>query len=102
MKERILMTSVLIGSMADVVSTHMGLNLGLKEIGLVGSLNFENHSMTNAYISRIAVTALIIGMYALTKEYPNRLSYSVDKATRIINLITWGVVAMNSIQLIMK
>ncbi|SRR5581483_4388828 len=102
MKEKFVMTSVFASSIADVVSTHIGLSNGLQEVGIFGRMSFENHLITNAYISRVAMTAVLIGVYALCKQYPNRFSFSVDKATRIVNVITWGAVALNMAQLLIK
>jgi hypothetical protein len=102
MKEKFVMTSVFIASLGDVASTHLGISHGLKEMGVLGSHFFETNSMANAYIVRVATTALLIGVYALSKEYPGDFSFSIDKATRIINVLSWGVVSLNMLQLMVK
>jgi len=93
------MTSLLAASVADVVTTGVGLNVGLTESGFAGSHFIESGNPDAAYVSRVAVTALLIGVYALSKEYPGRFSYSIDKAMNILNVVAWGIVVLNTAQI---
>lgn len=99
MKEKFVMTSLLVGGVADIATTAVGLSQGFQEVGGFGSHAAETGNMNGAYIYRMAVTAILIGIYAYSKENPNRFSYSIDRAARISNLILWGVVALNAVQL---
>jgi energy-converting hydrogenase Eha subunit A len=99
MKEKFVMSTFFIGGMSDVATTAVGLANGFKEVGPLASHLMEVDNDTGAYITRIAVTSVMLGVYALSKEYPNRFSYSVDRAMRISNLITWGIVALNVVQI---
>lgn len=92
------MTSLMTAAYADIGSTAIGLTRGFHEVGFLAS-QFEQNAMTTAFITRLAVTSVLVGIYAISKEYPNRLTFSVDKAARITNIITWGVVALNAVQL---
>lgn len=100
MKEKIIMTSVVTAAFADAGTTAMGLNMGFREVGILPSHMVESGLTTEAYITRIAVSAVLIGIYALSKQYPNKYSDSVDKGIRIGNLVAWGVAALNAVQLI--
>ncbi len=102
MKERFVMTSLMASAYADITSTFIGLNNGFHEVGFLGSQMAEHNAMTHAYISRIAVTAIFIGIYALSKENPSRFTFSVDRAARIGNLLSWGAVTLNALQFVVK
>lgn len=98
MKEKFIMTTFFAGGMADIATTAIGLNAGFKEIGFLGSYMSEMNNMTGAYIVRTAISAILIGLYALTKEKNSRFAISFDGAVRISNVISWGVVALNAVQ----
>lgn len=100
MKEKVIMTSVLTAGFADVGTTAMGLNMGFVEVGILPSHMIESGLATEAYITRIAVSAVLIGIYALSKQYPHKFTDSVDKGIRIGNIVAWGVAALNAVQLI--
>lgn len=94
------MTSVLSAGFADVGTTAMGLNFGFSEVGILPSYMVESGLTTEAYMTRIAVSAVLIGIYALSKQYPHKYTDAVDKGIRIGNIIAWGVAALNAAQLI--
>lgn len=94
-----MMTTFLVGGLGDVATTAVGLSNGFREVGPLGSQLMEADNHTGAYVARIAVTAVLLGLYALSKEHPNRFTYSVDRAMRISNVITWGIVALNAVQI---
>ncbi len=73
-----------------------------EEVGILGRQLFSEGNMTGAYIARMGFAAVLIGVYALSKEYPNSLSFSVDRAMRISNVLVWGVLAVNMAQLVIK
>lgn len=99
MKEKFVMTTFLAAGLGDVATTAVGLSNGFKETGIMGQHLVEMNNETGAYVARVAVSAVLIGIYALSKEYPNRFSFSVDRAMRISNVITWGIVALNTVQI---
>lgn len=99
MKEKLLMTSFFVGSMGDIATTAYALNVGLPEKGVMGMRLAEMNNMTGAYIYRIAATVMLIGIYAISKERPGRFTFSADRALRAANLITWGITALNAVQI---
>jgi hypothetical protein len=101
MKEKFMMTSFFAAGVTDVATTAVALNAGLVEVGLGARNLAEANNMAGAYVFRMAVTSVLIGLYAFSKEHPNRFSFSIDRATRIANIISWGVAALNAVQLTM-
>lgn len=100
MKEKFVMTTFFAAGLTDVATTAVALKSGFSEIGIIGSRMHEVGNPDGMYVYRMAVTAVLIGLYAFSKEHPSRYSFSIDRATRIANIISWGVVALNSIQIV--
>lgn len=92
------MTAFFVAGMGDVATTAFGLAGGFLERGVAGRYLVEAGSPVNAMILRTAVTAVLIGTYALSQEKDWRYKFSFDRAIRISNIITWGVLAFNTIQ----
>lgn len=99
MGERFTMTTFFIAGVVDIATTLIGTNLGLREVGPLGNIANSLDQMNFAYVTRMSVTAGLVGIYALSKKYPGRYSFSVDKALRASNVLCWGVVALNTIQI---
>lgn len=99
MKERFVMTTFMMAGLADVATTMGNLNLGYKEIGIAAGPMVEMGNHTGAYVYRMTVTAVLIGLYAFSKEHPHRFSFSIDRGVRIANVISWGIVTLNTMQL---
>lgn len=102
MKEKFIMSSLFVGSVGDVATTAYALNQGLSEKGVMGARLMEMNNPTGAFIYRMAVTAVIIGIYAIAQEKPGRFTFSIDRAARIANVITWGITALNAVQIVLK
>jgi hypothetical protein len=102
-KEKILMTSFLASNFADIASTAYALNLGFTEKGILGSGFVESGNFHEAAIIRTAVTAVMIGLYALTEENQDHLHYKwpyvFEKSMRAGNFISWGVFVLNTAQI---
>ena len=99
MKEKFEMTTFMMGAFADVVSTQMAMGLGMKEVGIASRGMMESGAQSAAYALRVAVPAILIGLYALTKKHGGRWEFSLDRAMRIGNIVCWGVVALNMAQI---
>lgn len=99
MKEKFVMASFLTAGVADVATTMAALNIGLTESGIFGQKMAETENMNGAYMYRLAVTSIIVALYAFSKENPSRYSFSIDKATRIANIISWGIVTLNTLNI---
>ncbi len=100
MKEKFIMTSFLAGQLADASITTIGLSANFSEKGYWINHLLETGGMTNALLAKMAVTAVVIGLYALSKEKNSRHFPAIDKGTRVGNLVTWGVVALNTLRLV--
>lgn len=96
MKEKIMMTSVVAASVADVLTTKIGLALGANEVGFIGRHMVESGMVDEAMFLRLGVAVTLMGIYALSKEYPNKYSDAIDKGVRIGNLYAWGIAALNA------
>jgi len=100
MKEKLLMTSFMAAGIADVATTHIP-QLGASEVlPFMGSAQLEAGTMSHAYIYRMAFTALYIGAYALTRGKDTKLSYAMGKVMPFANYFTWGIVLLNTAQII--
>ena len=100
MKEKSLMTWFSAGSYADVGITAMGLNIGLKEVGVVAAPLVESGRFDYASMLRIGTTAVMVGLYALSKEKNSRFAFSFEKSIQVSNIIAWGINVMNAAQII--
>lgn len=100
MKEKVLMTSFFIAGAVDMASTSYGLTLpGFTEQGIAGAQFVESGQFTHALLVRTAVTAWMIGTYALTKTHQSRWTFPVEKAMAINNVICWGINVLNVSQI---
>jgi|SRR3989344_8792725 len=97
MKEKFIATSLFAGAIADVSTTLIGFSKGVPE-GMIGMKNvIENSGVDDALILKMAVTSLIIGVYALSKQTEwERLGKSTDKAARLFNVCIWAGAALNA------
>ena len=117
-KRKMLMGSFLAAEGLDVVTTGVGFhastvsaNYKAAEISPFGGQEIlNNFSLDEAFILKIGVVALLIGLYALTvdrdlkKENENKhkeikSGYVFDSAFVGANIFAWGVVAWNTAQL---
>ena len=93
------MTSFVAGQIADASITTIALGVGFPERGVGMSRLLETGGITDALLVKMAVTVIITGLYAISKELGSRHFWSIDKGTRIGNLVTWGAVALNTLRL---
>ncbi len=102
-KEKFLLTSFFTSNFVDIASTAYGLKLGFYEKGILGSHFVEQGNFDDAVIMRTAVTAIMIGLYALANKNKDKLklnwSYTLDKSLKASNIISWGVAILNTTQI---
>lgn len=99
MKEKKLIFSFFAGGLADIVITEFALNLhGFEEANRFQQSIIEQGGFHNAAALRIATTAFLIGVYALSRN--TKMSWSVEKATQAANLIVWAVNVLNAVQIL--
>jgi hypothetical protein len=96
-KEKRVMASFFAANVADVGITLAGLNMGMKEILPLKPL-VEGGEFQNAVLIKMALVSIYIGLYALTRGRKNSADFILDKTMMAMNLITWGVVALNTAQ----
>lgn len=103
MKEKDLMTSFFLANVADIATTSYGMSVvGLKEVGVVGSHLAESGHISDAFLVRTAVTAGMIGLYAITKQHGSRWAFSFETAMHIANIISWSAIVLNTVQILQK
>lgn len=96
------MTSFLASAVADVGTTAFGVQaLNFREIGIGANALGPEALMPESFVLRVAVPALLIGVYALAKERENfTLAYSTEKAMAIGNVLCWAAVVFNTSQIL--
>lgn len=105
MKEngKALMTSVFLSNFADIATTSYGVFYGgMQEVGIAGSRFTEAGRLSDAFILRTAVTAGMIGLYALAKKHGGRWELPFDALMHATNIIWWSVVVANTLQMVIK
>lgn len=117
-KKKMLMLSLITAEGLDVLTTGVGFhvssvsaNYRAAEVSPFGGQEvLNNFELNEAFILKLAVTALLIGTYALTsihnlkKENKNKhleikSNFVFDTAFVGANMFAWGVVAWNAVQL---
>lgn len=100
-REKVLITSFFLAGLADIGSTAIALSLaGFREVGLNGARQVAAGSTVNALVFRMAVTAFMIGMYALCKHWGHgRLAYAFEKTLTATTPLAWGVALLNVFQI---
>jgi hypothetical protein len=96
-----LINSFLLANLADAILTGIGLNLlGFREIGVVAGGMLAADAAVELLIFKIAITAFMIGIYALAVTRQGRWSSSIQSAVRIGNIAVWLVVAWNELNIL--
>lgn len=97
-KEKRLINSFLLANICDIVVTAVALSLpGFVEKGLVAGEMFEQARFIEPVIFKIAITAFMIGIYALAMHRRGRWSSPIATALRIGTIVVWVVVAWNEL-----
>lgn len=94
--------SFLLANICDVVVTGVALMLpGFVEKGLVAGEMFSQARTVEMLILKTAVTAFMIGVYALAMHRSSRWSKAVGTAMRIATILVWAVVAWNEFNILL-
>lgn len=97
-KARKLINSFVLANVCDALITGVALNLpGFVEKGIVAQHMLANAQGIRVLIFKIAVTALLIGVYALFTERRGRWSFAIHNGLQIGTVIVWAVVAWNEL-----
>jgi hypothetical protein len=98
MKEMKLINSFVLANISDAVVTGVGLHLpGMTERGVRASEMFAQGQISEMLIFKTAITALMIGIYALAASRRVRWAYPIEAALKIGNVLLWVVVAWNEL-----
>ena len=101
-----LMTSFFAAEMLDTGMTKLVVgHLGGREINPVGVELMNNLGTDGAFILKTALTAFLIGMYALASDHNLKAAgidfkYGLERSLQWGNLMLWGIVAWNSVNLL--
>ena len=98
MKEKLLMTSFYLGNFADAAITMVGINQpGFRELNQAADNLISNGGIYNALVGKMAIVAVLTGIYALTASENGRFKWPVERAMQIGNVVVWGAVAWNTL-----
>lgn len=95
MKERQLITSFLGANMTDVISTKIGLGLGLVTEAGFSAEEINSNGLADAAIAKIALVLVMVGAYALSAQQESRLTYPLKKTMQMTHLLIWGIQLWN-------
>lgn len=99
-KEKRLINSFILANLCDVVLTGIALQIpGFIEKGIVAGEMLAQARIFELLILKTAVTAFIIGTYALAAHRKSRYSHSIEVALRIGTLVVWCAVAWNELNI---
>lgn len=101
MHEKFIVTSVMTAGLADVATSVIGFAKGLEEGGLLASHLIEQGDVNEAILARMGVATVLMVIYLLNKERPNKYSRSIDRGIRVGNIYAWSVAALNAVYITM-
>lgn len=99
-KEKKLINSFVLANLCDALLTGIALQLpGFMEKGFVAGEMLAQSRVFELLIFKTAVTAFMIGIYALAAHRKSRFSHSIEVALRIGTVVVWCVVAWNELNI---
>jgi hypothetical protein len=100
LKEKALITMFFLGNFVDSTSTPIILaQEGWSEMNSLAAQKFGDGEMYEVIMIKMLLTATMIGTYALAKGINSKLEYPLEKALRIGNLVVWGVLVWNTVNI---
>jgi hypothetical protein len=100
LKAKGLINSFVLANLCDVLLTGIGVG-GLKfmEIGPVAGIMLAQQQVIPLLIVKTAITAFMIGIFALSVSRNSRWAHPIRASLRIGNVILWLVVAWNELNI---
>ncbi len=96
-----LITSFFIANAVDSLITFYFLNQeGWQELNLVAVGKISRGEFYEVLILKTAVTAILIGTYALAKTINSRLEYPLERSVQIGTMLIWIVQVWNAFNVI--
>ena len=90
-----------VGNMVDSTSTPILLTQeGWSEMNSLASTKFAGGEMYEVIMIKMLLTATLIGTYALAKGINSKWEYPIGKALRIGNIVIWGVLVWNAVNVL--
>lgn len=101
-REKRQINSFVLANLCDALLTAIALNLpGFVEKGVLGQPMLADARVIPLLIFKTAVTALMIGLFALAARRDGQWSYAIKVALRIGTVIVWAVVAWNELNIVL-
>ncbi|MFA5987942.1 MAG: hypothetical protein WC797_04835 [Candidatus Paceibacterota bacterium] len=100
MKEKFLAATFVAGQLADASITTLGVSIHHAENSLWMKSLQEQGGLSHMLVAKIAVSSLVLGLYAISREANSKYASPVEKGLIIGNLATWVVVSYNTLRLI--
>ena len=101
-KEKRLINSFALANLCDAMVTGVALMLpGFMEKGLMGAQLLADEKAIELLIVKTAITAFMIGIYALAVHHRHRWHLSIETALKIGTVLVWLVVAWNEFNVVL-
>lgn len=95
-----LINSFVLANVCDALVTGVGLLMpGFVEKGLLASHLLAESQTIPLLILKVAVTAFMIGIYALTTPHQGRWSRPIATAFKLCTILVWCAVAWNELNI---
>jgi hypothetical protein len=97
-----LINSFILANLCDALITGVALTLpGFVEKGILGEGMLAGSQVFELLILKTAITAFMIGIYALTAHRQGRWSAPIQTALRLGTMAVWAVVAWNEVNVLL-
>ncbi len=99
-KDKRLINSFILANICDTLLTGIALQLpGFMEKGFLAGRMLEQAQGLELLIFKTAITAFMIGIFALAAHHQGRWSHPIKTALRIGTMVVWCVVAWNELNI---
>lgn len=102
MREKLLITSLSLGTLTDIATTTIGINVAKRHemFPFLADQYIKAGKFHEYLIIYIGFTAFLIGLYSLTKKYNLPGNKGIEKGLILGNSLQWLAVAWNMLGLI--
>lgn len=94
------MASIMAATVADIGTTMGALATGSIEVGYFAKGFQLEGNMEAAYLAKFAVSAVLVGIYALTARKDNDWAWGYDKVMKVLSVAMWVWPAINTINIV--
>ncbi len=101
MKDKQLIVSFFLANLVDAISTSLLLTQeGWQELNGLALQKIQMGELHELIIIKLALTAVLIGSYALARSLNSRLEYPLEQSLRLGGLVVWGVQIWNAFNIV--